>query len=201
MKKHVHLLAVAALVVSLTSTALAREVPPPSASPAPRVSAGPGTSNVTVTSSVVTTYTNPQTDPTVLAALAALNTGLSRYDSLVSRVLNHTQKIDHAAALKHADWFSQVPLNEPNVNGYQAYLTQRLHLDPDQAREVARVEEHLINEVSPLYTAYLNAYNHAVAERRAALARAWRTPGSAVAVPSSEAEPRLDSIRGMPPTR
>lgn len=202
MNKHVKMLAAAALVLCLCTTAFAQVTPAPRPAP-PSVAQMTETGTlpvVVVTPLTVAVYGSARNDPTVIAAFAALNTGLSRYDMLVRGILNHTQEIDFAAALKHGDWFSQYPLNDMNVNGYIAYLSQRLHLDPDQEREVARIEGYFLADTMPLYTAYQDAYNRVVAERRTHLSRALEMQTQpTVATPPVEEAPHRVEVKGAQP--
>ena len=185
MNKHVKLLAAAALVLCLSTAALAQEMPG-AATPFATQAVQPMNSPPFI----VASFGNPRTDPRVINALAALNTGLSRYDTLICGMLNHTQEIDFAAATKHGDWFSMVPLNEENIHGYQAYLTQRLHLNPDQEREAARIEDHLLADITPLYTAYQDSLNQVIAERRSMVSHALDSyPQGSVATPPIEEMP------------
>lgn len=202
MNKHAKMLAAAALVLCLSTTAFAQVTPAPRPAPSVAQMTEPGTLPVViVTPLTVAVYGSPRNDPTVIAALAALNTGLSRYDMLVKGILNHTQEIDFAAALKHGDWFSMYPLNDMNVNGYIAYLSQRLHLDPDQEREVSRIEGHFLADIVPLYTAYQDAFNRVVAERRAQLSRAleMQTQPTVATPPVEEPAVRRVEVKGTKP--
>lgn len=112
------------------------------------------TTQTTTTSSTQSSTYYVDNDAGVVASLAALNAATRRYDLLVASILNHSQTVDYAAMEKHGGWFVEHPMTSDNLNGYIAYLEQRLHLDAAQESELTRIERHFMADVGPLYTAY-----------------------------------------------
>lgn len=154
--------------------------------------------NVRIPATVTSNAWSPQIEPPVVAAVATMDTVLGQYDTQVQAMLNHTQRIDFAAARRHADYFSETPMTKANVDGYMAYLSQRLHLDPDQQAELRNIEEHFLVDLTPLYTAYVNAVDRAVAMHRIEMATARGTQPIAVPPPSLEGAPSPADDRSAP---
>jgi hypothetical protein len=123
-------------------------------------------------------------DPQVHAAFVAIKQANDRYDHMAWSVTSHTlnapnlygyepgygpilesmQEIQWRSALHHGEWFAMHPLNNAEVLGYIAYLSERCRLTHWQQDKLGFYESHYIADLAPLYTAYRDACNSALAK-------------------------------------
>jgi hypothetical protein len=122
-------------------------------------------------------------DPQVHSAYVAIKEANERYDHMAWSVTDHTlnapflytyepgygpilnsmQEVQWKSAIHHSEWFATHPLNNAEVLGYIAYLSERCHLNCWQQKQLSFYESHYVADLAPLYTAYRDACNAALA--------------------------------------
>jgi hypothetical protein len=87
---------------------------------------------------------------------AALDKAFLKYDHQISVVLDRGQ--DQAFNVVNEDthgvYFSSHPITRAEVNGYQAFLQQKLKLTPQQQEKLYWIERRMYSECEPLWKKY-----------------------------------------------
>lgn len=97
-----------------------------------------------------------QEDPQLVRARDALRTAFHKYDRQISAVLTKAQDegFNQDNEDLHFAYFSTHALTRAEANGYEAFLAQKLKLDPQQQEKLMWIERRMLKECVPLQRAY-----------------------------------------------